>query len=212
MKIGAAMKDGPTLALWLALACLLPACTSKPPDNPESLCAILKQYPSWHSPLKQAERRWEVHPAIIMAFIYQESSFIPHARPPEERARSRHDADGAWGYGQAIRSTWQEYQRDTGNSAANREKFADVVDFIGWYNAKTHTELGILLRVKKADRLYLAFHEGRGGYERRSYEEPDKKWLRQVAKRVAKRASNYSREYKFCTVSSERQRRVRPLH
>ena len=40
-----------------------------------------------------------------------------------------------------------------------------ATDFIGWYNKKSRETLGI--SSVNAEHLYLAYHEGRGGYKRK---------------------------------------------
>ena len=95
-----------------------------------------------------------------MAIIKQESSFIADARPerrkllgfiPWKRVTS------ARGYAQAVDGTWEMYLNDRGGWFVSRNDFEDSVDFVGWYNYKTHKQLGI--SVNNARALYLAYHE-----------------------------------------------------
>jgi len=44
--------------------------------------------------------------------------------------------------------------------------------------------------------LYLAYHEGHGGFKRRTYNK--KGWLKSVASKVARRANNYSTQLQKC--------------
>jgi hypothetical protein len=44
--------------------------------------------------------------------------------------------------------------------------------------------------------LYLAYHEGQAGFERRTYE--SKPWLLEVAKKVKRRAELYEQQYQSC--------------
>ena len=63
--------------------------------------------------------------------------------------------------------------------------FDDSIDFIGWYTHGSQKRL----KVSKWDAYgqYLAYHEGRGGYERKTYQ--GKPWLKNVASKVKRRAA-----------------------
>ena len=47
-----------------------------------------------------------------------------------------------------------------------------------------------------AYRLYLAYHEGHGGYNRGSYK--SKQWLKDVAAKVNRRANTYKSQLQGC--------------
>ena len=49
----------------------------------------------------------------------------------------------SFGYSQAVKGTWEQYKKETGNKLATRARFKDSVDFIGWYTNKTETILKI---------------------------------------------------------------------
>ena len=70
----------------------------------------------------------------------------------------------------------------------------DALDFIGWYNDKTHKQLGISKWNTRA--LYLAYHEGRGGYKRGSYK--SKAGLQKIADKVKRTADDYGSQLKQC--------------
>ena len=75
---------------------------------------------------------------------------------------------------------WGEYKAERGRLFKSRSDMEDALDFIGWYNQKSSRELGISRN--DAQQLYLAYHEGRGGYRRGTWKsKPD---LQRVAKRV----------------------------
>ena len=57
-----------------------------------------------------------------------------------------------------------------------------------------HKQLGISL--KNARALYLAYHEGRGGYKRGSYR--TKPWLLSVADKVQRQSDRYKIQYQGC--------------
>ena len=80
--------------------------------------------------------------------------------------------------------------------------FGDVVDFIGWYGNTAHRRAGIARN--DAGALYLAYHEGIGGYSRGSHTE--KAWLLPVAWKVDARAGRYQTQYDGCRKSLERKR------
>jgi hypothetical protein len=60
--------------------------------------------------------------------------------------------------------------------------------------AQTNAELGIPL--DDVENQYLAYHEGRGGYARRSHME--KGWLLRVAAQLKQRASMYDGQLRSC--------------
>jgi len=49
----------------------------------------------------------------------------------------------AYGYSQAKTPTWDDYERETGNSWASRDSFADAIDFMGWFIDKSHRVNGV---------------------------------------------------------------------
>lgn len=135
---------------------------------------------------------------VPMAMMYQESSFRSDALPPRDyiffglipwgRVSS------AYGYSQALTPTWQDYVRESGNSGADRDDFDDAIDFMGWFISKTYKINGI----SKWDAYtqYLNYHEGWGGYRRKTYNK--KQWLVRVAKKVNDRAYLYAKQLKTC--------------
>lgn len=151
----------------------------------------------WFNAAKDAEERWKVPVPVTMAFIQQESGFRSRVRPPRTRILwfiPGPRPSNAFGYAQALESTWSDYERATGNHSAERSDFADAVDFIGWYNSNTY-------RINKVERddaysLYLAYHEGNTGFARRSYE--GKGWLIDVANKVQANTNLYERQLAEC--------------
>ena len=104
------------------------------------------------------------------------------------------------GYTQALTETWKTYKRDAGNYGADRDDFDDAIDFVGWYNAMSHRRNGIAR--DDTYRLYLAYHEGHGGYSRGTYR--DKKWLINVARKVDTLAGRYQSQLQTCEAEFER--------
>lgn len=193
------MKQIIKLLLLAALSCLLLACVKAPPDDVNHICRIFRQYPEWYWDAKDVERRWKVPVAVQMAIIHQESKFDANARPPRSKLLwlipwTRPST--AYGYCQALNTTWRIYKRDAngGRIMASRDVFADGVDFIGWYANQANRRAGIPRN--DAYRLYLAYHEGVGGYEHKTYLR--KPWLILVARKVKARAQLYQAELNRC--------------
>lgn len=189
----------PGLAALLVLAALAAAgCASPgPPSRPDDLCAIFAERGEWLAGARSAAARWGVPAAVQLAVVHQESSFREGARPPRRRVLGvvpGPRASSARGYGQATDAAWSEYLRAAGRRGADRDDFADALDFIGWYADRAHRRLGI--RKDDAYRLYLAYHEGPTGFARGSHVE--KPWLLVVARNVEERAERYARQWEGC--------------
>lgn len=132
-----------------------------------------------------------------MAILYQESRFVPDARPPRTTCLWIFPGprpSSAYGYAQAKDETWELYQNATGNTGADRDDFGDCADFVGWYCWMSMRKCGI--RTHDAYRLYLAYHEGWGGYRRGTYW--SKKWLLNTARRVEAQARRYRDQLAEC--------------
>ncbi|WP_223178020.1 transglycosylase SLT domain-containing protein [Pseudohalioglobus sediminis] len=184
----------------LVIALLLAGCTTSPPTNVENICAIFEEKRGWYDDAADARDNWGSPIPVAMAIMHQESRFVAKARPPRKKIfgfiPGPRPSD-AYGYSQAKKSTWKEYKRGAGNYGADRDDFADAIDFIGWYNHRSNRRNGI----SKQDtyRLYLAYHEGNGGYSRGSYRNKD--WLKQVARKVERRAGSYRQQLHGCEAS-----------
>ena len=63
----------------------------------------------------------------------------------------------------------------------------------------SHQQLG--LDKQDAFRLYLAYHEGHGGYKRKTYQ--SKGWLVDVARKVEKQAQRYNTQLQGCSKELE---------
>ena len=171
----------------------------------ENICHILKKYPSWYKHAKKAEKRWGLPAHVQFAIIRYESHFDGNARPLKKVKKgfkyAMEPASSAYGYAQAKTITWREYAQLTKKNKARRDRFADAVDFIGWYNHRSHSMLG--LKKNDAFRLYLAYHEGQGGYKNRSYRK--KPWLIKVAKKVQASSKLYKKQIVHCKKNINRQ-------
>ena len=191
------------LALFLAAA----ACATTPPGAREQadLCDIFDDRKDWFDAAASAEKRWGAPIGLQMAFIRQESGFVDDARPPRGRRQFFGLVPGkrpssAYGYAQALDSTWDQYRRETGRSGADRNDFDDATDFIGWYVDHVHRVTG--LRKTDAVSQYLAYHEGPTGYQRGSWR--NKPALIATAQRVGDTAYRYDTQLQSCRKSLER--------
>lgn len=186
-----------THILLLAIALALAGCASRPPAETHDACLLLEDNRSWWRALQRTESRWGITPGVQLAILKRESSFNARARPARQRllgiipgARP----STAYGYAQALDTTWEWYQRDTGNRRARRTDFADAVDFVGWYARKSRELSNIAL--DDPYNLYLAYHEGHGGYNRASYRGKD--WLLRAAREVERDARQYDAQLAGC--------------
>ncbi len=178
------------------IVCILTGCASTPPKQQHDICSIFEQHPSWYDYAKQSQKKWGTPKHILMAFVRHESSFRKNAKPPYDwflfiplgRKSS------AKGYAQAQNPVWKEYKQERGSLFKSRGDMEDALDFIGWYNHNSHKRVGI--SKWDAKQLYLAYHEGQGGYKRGSYQKkPD---VVKVADKVARTASEYGAQLKKC--------------
>lgn len=194
------LQRGAMLAL---LALLLTGCVSSPPDNPGNVCSIFEDRRSWYRAAKRSEERWQVPIPVNMAILYQESAYRGRAKPPRRYYLGFIPGprpSNAYGYAQALDSTWNDYKRASGNGGARRSNFGDAVDFVGWYNNNSNRINGIARN--DAYNLYLAYHEGNGGYSRGTYR--DKDWLLQAARNVQNNADRYMTQLQGCRRDLER--------
>ena len=187
----------------VALALLMTAgCATSPPEQVDNVCDIFREKSGWYGDAKESRARWGVPISVSMAFMHQESRFVATAKPPRKKIfgviPGPRPSD-SYGYSQAKESTWDWYQRSTGNYGADRDDFGDAIDFIGWYINVSHKELGI--SKQDAFRLYLAYHEGHGGYRKQSYRSKD--WLIDVARKVDRQAQQYNSQLQGCAEELE---------
>lgn len=183
-------------ALVATLALALAGCSTTPPREQHNICAVFDQYPDWYDYAHQSEQRWGTPKQILMAFVRQESSYRDNAKPPYKWflfiPLGRQSS--AKGYAQIQDPVWSEYREERGGLFKSRGDMEDALDFIGWYNDKSHRQLG--LSKWNARDLYLAYHEGRGGYRRGSYKKKPK--LQKIAAKVARTADAYGAQLKQC--------------
>ena len=167
------------------------------PRNLEDACAIVQERPKYFRAMQDAERKWGVPVSVQMATIHQESKFIGNARTPHRFVLGiipMGRQSTAYGYSQALDSTWEEYQKTEGGRRAKRDRIEDAADFMGWYMNESSARLGI--SKSDANAQYLAYHEGRTGYANQSY--LGKPWLVEVSAKVEARAELYAAQLSSC--------------
>ncbi len=186
-----------TTILAFTLPLLLAACATPPPKNPDNICAIFKEHRDWYDAALDTKDKWGVPVHVPLAMMYQESSFKHDAAPPMEYFLGFIPigrASDAYGYAQAKTMTWDDYIRETGNSWSSRSDFDDAMDFMGWFINKTYKINGVSKWDARAQ--YLNYHEGWGGYKRKTYRK--KAWLMKVAKKVDARSKKFAQQYRGC--------------
>lgn len=193
-----------TKLLLITSALLLNGCAmigfeSKTTSYPNDACRMLKENSDWKEAVVDSYDKWKTPISVQLAFVRQESSFRHDARPIRknkwyEFGENYHSS--ALGYSQALDGTWADYKKKTGYPRQDRTSFKDSVDFIGWYNYQSRKKLK--LSRMDAYSLYLAYHEGWGGYKRGTYNKSSKKFLRNAGWKVNKWAHIYSKQLNKC--------------
>ena len=105
-------------------------CAAAAPRNVYDSCSIFDEKRGWYQAAKESELRWGTPVAVQLAIIYQESRFDARAKPARRRILGFIPGprpSTAYGYAQALSSTWSVYERETGNWGARRSSFADVL-------------------------------------------------------------------------------------
>ena len=190
-------KKTAAIALVVVSTAFITACTTPPPSDPENICNIFEERRDWWKGAKKMNDKWGVPIHVPMSMMYQESSFQARAQPPRKYLLGFIPwgrVSDAYGYAQAKTMTWDDYIRETGQRRARRDNFDDAIDFMGWFITKSHSING----VSKWDAYgqYLNYHEGWGGYKRRTYLQ--KQWLVQVSRRVDARSNQYAQQLRSC--------------
>ena len=55
------------------------ACAATPPENPDNICLIFEEKRGWYKAAIQTQKRWKIPPHVLMAVVFQESSFDSNA-------------------------------------------------------------------------------------------------------------------------------------
>lgn len=171
-----------------------------PPDNPDNICSVFREKTKWYSMAKRAEKRWGVPIYVMMAIMHKESHFQANAKPPRKRCLFFFPGprlSSAYGYAQALSTTWDRYILATANWGADRNNFEDSIDFIGWYCHLSYKKCSI--QKFDAYNLYMAYHEGHGGFRRKTFK--NNPVMNRRAKSVEFRAAIYNRQLARCEKS-----------
>ena len=181
-------------SLLIIFFALLTSCSSIP-KNTTNVCAIFSERYLWYKHTKKVEKKWGTPIYIQLAIIKMESDFDWLAKPARQKIFKvipYKRPSSSFGYSQAVKGTWEQYKRETGNKLATRARFKDSVDFIGWYTNKTET----ILKISKKDafKQYLAYHEGWGNFK---YYKKNKKVIK-LAKKVEKQSDIYKKQLSKC--------------
>lgn len=179
-----------------------------PPSSLADACTIRDERPDWYRATRAAARKWDVPPPVLLAIVWRESAFRAQARPPRR--------DGWWifkgppistayGFSQALDGTWQWYLDDTSAEEARRDRYADAIDFVGWYMAMSRDKLGFT--GQDARLHYLAYHQGHSGYRRGKWRHIG--WLKRAAAAVEERALLYDTQLFECDSLHAFERSVR---
>ena len=182
---------------FIFLFFLISACSSIPKNTADG-CSIFSERYLWYKYAKKTEIKWGTPIYIQLAIIKMESDFDWLAKPPRQKIFKIipfKRPSSSLGYSQAVKGTWEQYKKETGNKLATRIRFKDSVDFIGWYTNKTEK----ILKISKKDvfRQYLAYHEGWGNFK--NYKENTK--VIKLAKKVEKQSKIYKKQLKDCSES-----------
>ena len=137
---------------------------------------------------------FEVEPASIDENGHVNN--VEYVRWMQEAATAHATGMGSMAALEALDATWDEYQRETGKRRAKRDDITDANDFMGWYMTKTRDRTNVPL--SDARNQYLAYHEGRSGYLRGSYN--SKPWLLRIADEVQDRSQMYQQQLASCRV------------
>ncbi len=184
------------LFLCLGLA-VLAGCGHAPPSQTHDACLILEDNRSWWRALQRTEDRWGMSPGLQLAILKRESSFDANARPARQRLFGiipGRRPSSAYGYAQALDSTWDWYREETGRRFADRDDFADAVDFVGWYGHMSTRLSGI--PINDARNQYFAYHQGHTGYNNGTHRGIS--WLSRAAGQVADDAARYNSQISQC--------------
>ena len=180
---------------FLVFSILFISACSSVPKNTSSSCSIFNERYLWYKHAKKTEEKWGTPIYVQLAIIKMESDFDWLAKPARQKIFKVipfKRPSSSFGYPQAVKGTWEQYKKETGNKFATRTRFKDSVDFIGWYTNKTES----ILKISKKDtyRQYLAYHEGWGAYK--NYKDNQKVII--LAKKVEKQADKYKAQLKKC--------------
>lgn len=191
-----------TLPLFAATLLALAGCGSTPPTAINDVCEVFAQrdgfFNDWYADARKAEKRHGIPVHVLMATMRVESGFDGDARPARKKVFGFvpwKRPSSAYGFSQALDGTWSQYKKETGRHMASRTKFADSVDFVGWYYAKSVDKYG--LSRDDAFSLYLTYRYGWAGYR-------SGRWQSDAgAQKSASRAADFAQTYAWQLTSCD---------
>ena len=188
----------------LLIIFFLTGCSSIPSNTADS-CSIFSERYLWYKYAKKTEQKWGTPIYIQLAIIKMESDFDWLAKPARQKIFKvipYKRPSSSFGYSQAVKGTWEQYKKETGNKLATRARFKDSVDFIGWYTNKSEN----ILRISKQDafKQYLAYHEGWGDFK---HYKKNKKVIG-LAKKVEKQSNIYKKQLLNCRNSLNKKKYI----
>ena len=191
--------------IFLIISLFLISACSSVPQNTSNSCKIFDERYLWYKHSKKVEQKWGTPIHIQLAIIKMESDFDWLAKPPRQKLFKVipfKRPSSSFGYSQAVKGTWEQYKKETGNNLATRVRFKDSVDFIGWYTNKTES----ILKISKKDafKQYVAYHEGWGNFK---YYKKNKKVIR-LANKVKKQSNTYKKQLIECKNSLNKKRYI----
>ncbi len=192
--------------VFLTLFFTIFSCSSIP-TNTSNSCDIFSERYFWYKHAKKAEKKWRAPIYIQLAIIKKESNFNWLAKPQRKKffkVIPGPRLSSSFGYSQAIRGTWKQYKKETGNKFATRARFKDSVDFIGWYMNKTSK----LLKIPLTDAYgqYLAYYLGWNDFKNKNYKNNQKAII--LAKNVQKQAKVYRTQLNLCQKNLSRKKYI----
>jgi hypothetical protein len=186
-----------SIACTLTTVVALGSCAANPPQRPDNACRIFDEKGGWYRAARKANKRWGMPVHVGMAFVHRESSYVADAKPPRKKLLGLvpwKRLSSAYGYAQATDEAWRDYLDDTNRWFVDRDDFGDAMDFIGWYNHRSHKRLGI----KKSDpyHLYLAYYTGPTGYRKGVWKRSPT--IQGYARKVQNQAGRYAAQLQKC--------------
>lgn len=192
--------------IFIALAFAIVGCSNNPPKQPGNLCKVFQEKPKWYRGAVAAQRTWGLPVAVGMAFVHRESSYVSDAKPPRGKLLwviPWRRPSSAYGYAQATDEAWEDYKKQTHRLFVERDDLRDALDFIGWYNDRSHRQLGIAKN--DSYNLYLAYYVGPTGYSRGVWKQQPA--VQNYARRVVEREQRYQKQLNGCAEKLKRSRR-----
>ena len=180
------------------------ACSSVP-SNTSNSCSIFNERYLWFKHASKSEKKWGTPVYLQLAIIKMESDFDWLAKPPRQKLFKvipYKRPSSSFGYSQAVKGTWEQYKKETGNKLATRARFKDSVDFIGWYTSKSKE----ILKISMDDSFkhYIAYHEGWGNYK--NYKKNKK--VINLATKVLDQSNIYKNQLSQCSSILNRNRYI----